>query len=147
MIGFDSMLCTQAARKFKTDDGAHAVTKKRERPIQKRRDLTRERLDERLDLRVRRFSQLEFSSRQQCRNELNFARKFPAPLPEDRAAATGVWKTEKPDACGGTRLHLKPREWSSWLEVRLTHDDQDCADAAIFFLRLSGRMSVQTSLM
>ena len=144
MIGFDAMLRTQAARKFKTDERAHAVTKKRERLIEKWSDLTRERLDERLDVRVRRFSQFEFSSRQQCRNELNFARKFPAPRPEDRAAATGVWKTEKPDACGGTRFHLKPRVWSSWLEVRLTHDDQD---AAIFFLRLSGRMSVQTSLM
>lgn len=144
MIGFDAILRTQVAGKFKTDGRAHAVTKKRERPIEKWSDLTRERLDERLDLRVCRFFQFEFSSRQQCRNELNFARQFPAPLPEDRAGATGVWKTEKPDACGGTRLHLKPRVWSSWLEVGLTHDDQD---AAIFFLRLSGRMSVQTSLM
>lgn len=109
MNGFDPMLHTQAACKFKTDDRAHAVTKKRERLIEEWSDLTRERLDERLDVRVRRFSQFEFSSRQQCRNELNFARKFPAPLPEDRAAATGVWKTEKPDASGGTRLHLKPR--------------------------------------
>lgn len=124
MIGFDAMLRTQAPRKFKTDDRAHAVTKKRERLIEKWSDLTSKRLDERLDLRERRFSQFEFSSRQQCRNELNFARKFPAPRPEDRAAATGVWKTEKPDACGGTRLHLKPREWSSLLEVSLTHDDQ-----------------------
>jgi hypothetical protein len=147
MRGLDVMLRTQAACKFKTDDRAHAVTKKRERLIEEWSDLTRERLDERLDMCVRRFSQFQFSSRQQCRNELNFARKIPAPLPEDRAAASGVWETEKPDACGGTRLHLKPRVWSSWLEVRLTHDDQDCAAAAIFFLRLSGRMSVQTSLM
>ena len=143
MIGFDAMLPTQPARKFKTDERAHAVTKKRKRLVEEWSDLTRERLDERLDLRERRFSQFEFSSRQQCRNELNFARKFPAPVPEDHAAGTRIWKTEKPDACGGTRLHMKPRVWSRSLEIGLTHD----SDAAIFCLRLSGRMSVQTSLM
>ena len=47
MIGFDATFRSQAARKFETDDRAHAVTKKRERLIEKWRDLTHERLDER----------------------------------------------------------------------------------------------------
>ena len=114
MLGFEATLITQAARKFESDDRAHAVTEKRERLVEISRDLTREQLDVFFDPRVGRFSHSGFSSRQQSRNDLDWkAQKLLAPLSVDRAAATSVWKTKQPYACVGNRLRLKPRQWSN----------------------------------
>lgn len=83
MLGFDFTLRTQPAREFEPDDPTHAMTEKRERLVEIGGDLTRERIDQLRDRRERRFSQSEFSSRQQGRHHFYVARKLSRPGMKD----------------------------------------------------------------
>ena len=108
MVSFQTPLGTQAPSKFEADERAHAVAQKRERPIEIRKDLARERFDERLELRERRFAQAELTPGQYRGNNFNIAVNHSGPRAKNRAAATGIRKTEQPESSPGIRLHLKP---------------------------------------
>src|SRR5437762_2504059 len=108
MIRLNPPLPTQPARKFETDDGAHAVTKECEWSIEIRNNLTCKRFDERLESHVRRFSQPVLPSGQQSRDNFNVPVNLPRPGMENCAAATCIGKTEQAKAGHRIRLHLKP---------------------------------------